>query len=232
MSRPPSTTFLWACLASCFAWHAGQALESRQGAGDAETAAQSFDDLLPLRLGNRWAYRKTVHFAGSDLPEVTDTFSMVRGVFLCNDERWFQYEEDGVCFWINNRKGGQYEGEVGLDEESGALIVDRDYLVFRWPAKPGNQWQYHVDLAGEEGPTQVTCKSADEPVEAPAGKFRCVVYEMSDDYVNSRFWFAPGVGLVRAEWIDKETREASRIDLTDYALSDRPAQPAGVSPTR
>ncbi|MEM9659583.1 MAG: hypothetical protein AAF961_14585 [Planctomycetota bacterium] len=200
-------------------------LASQSWTGVPGAEQRTFDELLPLTLGNRWEYRKTVETPGQ-LPQVTPTFSRVRGAYLCNGELWHHYEEDGVCFWVNNRVGGQYEGEISVDEETSGLQVDRDFLVFRWPVQADEQWEYHVDLTSDEDPIEVRCVELKKLVVAPAGRFRCVWYEMVDDYVVSSFFFAPGVGLVLGEWHDKETREASRIELSKFIPADAAGAPS------
>ncbi|MBX3426544.1 MAG: hypothetical protein KF688_12755 [Pirellulales bacterium] len=175
--------------------------------GDVDDAAKrpapTAHDYFPMSLGDRWVYKKTVAYEGEQ-PAVTETYSLVRGEYLFNGELWRHFEEDAVCFWVHIRDDGQYEADVGYDEETLGLQIDREFQVFRYPAKPGDEWPYLADLTGESPPGTVRCLAVDEEAVTPAGKFRCLVYELDETETKAVYRFAPGLGLVSCTWKSKE----------------------------
>ena len=173
-------------------------------------------DYFPMSLGDRWVYRKTVAYEGEE-PAVTETFSLVRGEYLFNGELWRHFEEDGICFWVYVRDEGQFEADVSYDEETLGLQIDREFPVFRFPVQQGDEWLYLADMSADAKPGTVKCLDVDQEVTTPAGKFRCLVYEIDDEESKSTYRFAPRVGLVSCEWKHKsEGKESIILDLKRF----------------
>lgn len=172
-------------------------------------------DYFPMSLGDRWIYKKTTTYPGEE-SAVSETYSLVRGEYLFNGERWFHYEEDGVCFWVFNRDDGQYEASVGYDDETAGLQIEREFLLFKLPAKEGDSWPLLIDFLSDEKPGTVRCLSTSETVVSPAGKFDCYVYEVDEAEAVAKYYIGRGAGMVASEWTFKENGEEIKLELKRF----------------
>ena len=178
-------------------------------------AEQSTAEYFPMSLGDRWVYKKTSTHPGEE-PAVSETYSLVRGEYLFNGELWAHYEEDGICFWVHNRDDGQYEADVGYDDETAGLQIEREFLLFRMPVKKGDSWPFLADFLSDDQPGTVRCVAVDETVTTPAGKFTCVVYELDEKDTKATYHIARGAGMVASEWTFKETGESIKLELKRF----------------
>jgi len=100
----------------------------------------------------------------------------------------------------------------------GQFTVDR-WLWLKTPVRPGVSWDVHMDsqnvLQGHTGKMTV---GKEEEVETPAGKFRAVPVEgdltpldrtnqPSGPVERLKWWFAPGIGVVKMTYANGKSRE-------------------------
>ena len=180
--------------------------------GDEER--QERDELLPLAVGNYWAY-STSRLGGA----VADSFT----VEISREVRVTYEGEQFTVFAESVRRNAfpppEHEwllgnGEEGLYTMGG--IAETDTLVLRsltrkYPAHVGETWT-DIRFAYRQSSTRefevqdtiaISLHAKAEPFETPLGTFRCHVYKYSfrpaDDVLshwNVYTYYSPGVGLV------------------------------------
>lgn len=171
--------------------------------------------LLPLAVGNYWAYQ-TTWLDGA----ITDssTVEITRRMPVTYEGEALTAFAESVRF--NGLPPPEYEwlrgnGEGGLYMMGG--IADTDTLVLRkldrkYPAREGETWSavrlvYRLSSTREFGVQDtvvVSLESTEEPIETPAGRFKCHVYKYSFRPANDVLekwdvfeYYTPGVGLVK-----------------------------------
>ncbi len=124
-------------------------------------------EILPLDIGNRWVVEETRTdvFSGS-VTVAPDTFTVVGGT-LIGDEVWYEvegswlvdgfhtYRSDGVWRWND------------LDGD------EAPYLVYKYPAEPGDTYTFVRDA---DAATTATVVATDVPITTPAGTFSAYHY--------------------------------------------------------
>jgi hypothetical protein len=111
-------------------------------------------------------------------------------------------------------------GATGLlRTSSGGRDLDPPLRLLKLPAKPGETWEW--TNPADRGKYAMKTRGQEE-VTVPAGKYKAVVVEQEHTRggqpVRTVYWFAPGVGLVKAvtklddgERVDLELKSFSRV---------------------
>lgn len=144
-------------------------------------AALAQDDWIPLKEGVRWTYRRS----GPDRREPQEFAVEVVGRGRIGQVECFllQWRETDLVRWLV----ADPEGYRVIREGEAELKTPRVWL--RRPLEKGGSW--------DTGEGTATVAAVDEPVEVPAGKFRCVRLEISAGASRRTRWFARGVGCVK-----------------------------------
>lgn len=160
---------------------------------------------MPTEVGTKWVYIR-----GGD-EDVTGTEEITEST-----------EKDGVktvtvTVKITGEEGTQFE-KFEIKDGAVALIdstfgqFDPPLVLWKAGLKDGDSWEVKYTLAGTEFEGTYTAGKAEE-LTTPAGKFTCVPitrrYTKPDDYPESVYWHADGVGLVKqmsAGRVDQELK--------------------------
>lgn len=198
-------------------------------------------ELMPLAVGNYWAYERSRYYDGQVSEGLTDS---VKAEIVA--ETTVTYAEQAYKVALSN---GFYavpsvpshvnwllwNGEDGLYLLGGMSSNDtlvHKILHAKYPVQQGDSWQvswlYYIWEPGNfviEDTETITCIAINKKFETPAGTFRCYVYQfrrqtVDDVAAKSDFYeyYAPGVGLVGQE-IKNEGILTFRYVLYDYHLN-------------
>lgn len=198
-------------------------------------------ELMPLTVGNYWAYERSRYYDGQVSEGLTDSVKaeivaettvtyaeQAYKVALSNGFYAIPYVPSDVNWLSWNGGNGLYL--LGGVSSTDTLVYKA--LHFKYPVQQGDSWQvswlYYVLESGKfviEDTETITCIAINEKFETPAGTFRCYVYHFqrrtADDVAaKSDFYeyYAPGVGLVGQE-IKKEGILIRRSMRYDYHLN-------------
>jgi hypothetical protein len=151
------------------------------------------DIIMPLQAGNQWVFQiialdTTVNALR---PFKVDTFSVIRDTFVGNT---YWYEIDGL---------GPDRG-FAVNWKDGLWFVrppDEPFLLAKYPAVLGDE--YVSFIGGIKATTKVV--ALDAKITVPAGTYFCYKYQQSvaPEPMITNYYFAPGVGLVKMEIMDK-----------------------------
>jgi len=149
--------------------------------------------ILPLKVGTSWIYHVYAMDTSTQKMRVflIDTMRVLRDTVIENT-RW--HEIDGL-------QGGH---GYAVNWSDGLWFVrpgDQPFLFAKYPAEAGDE--YKSVISGVEVTTKVV--ASDQKVTSPAGEFFCYKYAQSvgPDKVTTNYYFAPGVGLIRTEIMDR-----------------------------
>ena len=138
-------------------------------------------ELIPLSIGNSWAYIDTV--SGKKLYAKVDTKQEINGV------TWYRYNEFGDLFWVRNEGEKQFEAIDYFGAKSIDQVSDiNESVVLR------------TDVAAYEfsGDNKASYKPCSRPTKVPAGTFDChiITFDLGEDQFSASY-YAPGVGLIK-----------------------------------
>ncbi len=159
--------------------------------------------IMPLEVGNMWVYNVYgLDTAKNELRAILiDTLSVISDT-LINRERWFYIgglqRTEG---WVMNRKDGFWF----------ALPVGQPFLFAKYPAEPGDTF---TSLIGAST-AQTTVEGTGVEVKSPAGTYYCYKYVQKVMPLNAvtNYYFAPGVGLVKMEIMDRSGQQPIAMDM-------------------
>ncbi len=159
--------------------------------------------IMPLEVGNMWVYSVYgLDTAQNELrPILVDTLTVVSDSVI-NRERWFYMgglqRTEG---WVSNRKDGFWF----------ALPGGQPFLFAKYPAQPGDTFS---SLIGKST-AHTTVAGTGVEVKSPAGTYYCYKYVQKIPPLDAttNYYFAPGVGLVKMEIMDRSGRQPMAMDL-------------------
>jgi hypothetical protein len=159
--------------------------------------------IMPLEIGNMWVYNVYgIDTAQKQLrPILVDTLSVISDTVI-NSERWFYMAGlQGTEGWVQNRKDGFWF----------ALPGAQPFLFAAYPAQPGDTF---TSLIGKST-AHTTVAGTGVEVKSPAGTDYCYKYVQKVAPVNAttNYYFAPGVGLVKMEIMDRSGQQPMAMDL-------------------
>ncbi len=186
-------------------------------------ASDQADILLPLTIGNYWAYEQlTTRSGGGFISGLTDSAKVANvGTTTVTFEghsyraailQWFYPLGNPTDFKWFYRNGDNGLYLLGGMSSTDTLV--HKMLGYKYPAQEGDSWEiqrllynfYTQEFELEDTTTIYTCVATDEAFTTPAGTFTCYVYHhrvtiweepglpIEDwDYYE---YYAPGVGLV------------------------------------
>ncbi len=166
--------------------------------------------LFPLSIGQYWIYQ-----VKSGTKSGTIENRIVSSRTIGNIE-WFLSMEYGDKFWIRNTPAGQAEAvnlytkgeDAAIFEQLDPKVI-REELLFKFPAKAGDQWVALENTLRYEGRRRI---------DTPAGSFDCHWYSITSYLIDkkgqtySHSCIAEGVGVVYSDnLLEDGTLEISRL---------------------
>lgn len=149
---------------------------------DCPTESKTNTDLMPLAIGNAWAYKITLNtgttFEINDVPKDT----------TINNIKWFVYnlnEKPAVIF--SNQSGGLWTYLYNPTTK----VVEPE-LYYKYPASQGENYFVNDSI-------KVTITSISTPVTVYAGTFNCYLYHSNYNNGEAEYdeYMCPGVGAVK-----------------------------------
>ena len=159
--------------------------------------------IMPLEVGNWWSY--TIYGLDSARnmlrPILIDTL-MVSSDTTINQERWFFMGGlQGTSGLVMNRRDGFWFAPAGA----------QPFLFAKYPAEVGDTFS---SLIGDV-PAHTTVEANGVEVKSPAGTYLCYKYVQKVEPSNAitNYYFAPGVGLVKMEIMDRAGQKPMAMNL-------------------
>jgi hypothetical protein len=172
---------------------------------------------FPLRPGTRWTYRE-LDAEGEVLDVVVIATSTTRrlangiearvvrdtvrqgGVILEDTFDWYAQDDDGNVWYLGEDTAEFEDGRIASREGSFEAGVDGAQPGIVMPAEPRAGQRYRQEFLEGEAEDQGAVLSADELVEAPAGRYDHAVLTRDtnplEPEVSEYKLYAPDVGLV------------------------------------
>jgi hypothetical protein len=150
-------------------------------------------DYYPLQEGTKWHYR--VEVAGQTV-QVTNQIAKVEkidGQPLARLETVVKGQVSASEHLRTNAQGIFRHRYNGID-------VQPPLCLLKYPVKDGETWSTDIKIGGMQ--LKVMCRTGRaEEVQVPAGKFKAVTSDVETEVmgikVTTKYWFAPGVGVVK-----------------------------------
>lgn len=170
---------------------------SCQPVATAQEKTQDSKSYYPLKVGNKWTYQiesDAVPKGSSKLIHQIAKIEKKNGVSLAQLEIVARDKVTASEYLSVSEKGifrNNYNGEE----------ITPPTCILKFPIKKNNTWKTE-SMAGKEK-LNVACKSDEEEIEVPAGKFKTVKVVMDAEVVgagiivSTTYWFAQGVGVVK-----------------------------------
>ena len=157
-----------------------------------EKPATTAGNYYPLDVGNRWTFRVE---AGGNAATAISTITKIEKV----DGKALSKLEATL-----NGKVVATEHLVATPEgiyrnRNNDMAIDPPLLLLKYPAKAGDEWKGVLNVGTEKG--NYVCKTAEEMVTVPAGKFKTlrvsITLEVAGQTVKTSYWFAKDTGFVK-----------------------------------
>lgn len=149
--------------------------------------------IIPLAAGHKWIYEvRALDTTVNALRAFrVDTFYVVRDTVI-NNGRWF--EIDGL---------GRDRG-LGTNLPNGfwyARPGENPFLFAKYPAAVGDTFTSTIGQVE----AKTTVAATDQKISTAAGEFFCYKYvqKVGPQELTTNYYFAPGVGLIKMEIMDK-----------------------------
>lgn len=190
--------------------------------GQPPTVAKPDKPIMPLTVGNQWTFRVARYDAQGQFNGFEKEINTVKGVFELPQGKFYAFEKSGITLYHSYLKEGI--GDTVLDISDETALMEYKYgpdLCYRFPARAGDSY---ISIRKDDHQPYERCRvvATDVRVEVPAGTFQCIQYNyelVDEDGGISVQYVAPGVGLVRFENLDTETKvKRSQGDLIKYEL--------------
>lgn len=162
----------------------------------AQEKKQDSKSYYPIKAGNKWTYQIESDTAakGSKLINQIAKIEKIDGVSLSRLETTAKGKVVASEHLSITDKGifrNRYNGTE----------VSPPICMLKFPIKKGSTWKVESKVSEEK--LSVSCKSDEEEIEVPAGKFKTVKVVMDAEVVgagiivSTTYWFAQGVGVVK-----------------------------------
>ncbi|MCY2940148.1 MAG: hypothetical protein NTV50_00590 [Planctomycetota bacterium] len=169
---------------------------SCQPLATAQEKTQETKSYYPLKAGNKWTYQIESDTAakGSKLINQIAKIEKIDGVSLSRLETTAKGKVVASEHLSITDKGifrNRYNDEK----------INPPICILKFPTKKDSTWKTESMTGAEK--LSVSCKSDEEEIEVPAGKFKTVKVVMDAEVVgagiivSTTYWFAQGVGIVK-----------------------------------
>lgn len=149
----------------------------------------------PLAVGEAWIYRVVETDSAGTIVQARDDTLRVLDERTYAGERWLVVNRHPAMVWIGNFPELTRLVRNGSTGLFFCVVGGGAATVFKSPARVDDKYS-----GSFYGPDWAYVLAIDTPQTVPAGTFRTTLYEMRDaSRVWSRYFVAPGFGLVRVE---------------------------------
>lgn len=170
--------------------------------GDDTLGVDASKDLIPLAVGNRWNYKRFQYAEDGKVLGSNKQQTSVRGLLDFSSGRFFLVDVSGYGEWLANSNEGITRLDVTWDKRATSPKPVRQVPRYRLSAKVGLKYTSKFDSHGKPA-EETTISELAKEVETPAGKYKCLMYEVRDvesAKLISKTYIAPGVGVVQIEY--------------------------------
>jgi len=170
---------------------------SCQPLATAQEKTQDSKSYYPLKAGNKWTYQiesDSVAKGSAKLINQIAKIEKIDGVSLARLET-IAKGKVAATEHLNATEKGIFRNRYNGTEVSPPICI------LKFPIKKGSTWKTESKVGDEK--LSVSCKSDEDEIEVPAGKFKTVKVVMDAEVagagilVSTTYWFAQGVGIVK-----------------------------------
>jgi hypothetical protein len=170
---------------------------SCQPLATAQEKTQDSKSYYPLKAGNKWTYQiesDSVAKGSANLINQIAKIEKIDGVSLARLET-IAKGKVAATEHLNVTEKGIFRNRYNGTEVSPPICI------LKFPIKKGSTWKTESKVGDEK--LSVSCKSDEDEIEVPAGKFKTVKVVMDAEVagagilVSTTYWFAQGVGVVK-----------------------------------
>ncbi len=170
---------------------------SCQSLATAQEKKQESKAYYPLKAGNKWTYQidsDAVAKGSAKLSNQIAKMEKIDGVSL------FRLETTAKEKVVASEHLSITDKGVFRNRYNG-IEVSPPICMLKLPIKKGSTWKTESKVGDEK--LSVSCKSDEDEIEVPAGKFKTVKVVMDAEVVgagiivSNTYWFAQGVGIVK-----------------------------------
>jgi hypothetical protein len=170
---------------------------SCQPLATAQEKTQDSKSYYPLKAGNKWTYQiesDSVAKGSAKLINQIAKIEKIDGVSLARLET-IAKGKVAATEHLNVTEKGIFRNRYNGTEVSPPICI------LKFPIKKGSTWKTESKVGDEK--LSVSCKSDEDEIEVPAGKFKTVKVVMDAEVagagilVSTTYWFAQGVGIVK-----------------------------------
>jgi hypothetical protein len=170
---------------------------SCQPLATAQEKTQDSKSYYPLKAGNKWTYQiesDSVAKGSANLINQIAKIEKIDGVYLARLET-IAKGKVAATEHLNVTEKGIFRNRYNGTEVSPPICI------LKFPIKKGSTWKTESKVGDEK--LSVSCKSDEDEIEVPAGKFKTVKVVMDAEVagagilVSTTYWFAQGVGIVK-----------------------------------
>jgi|694.fasta_scaffold16335_7 hypothetical protein len=170
---------------------------SCQPLATAQEKTQDSKSYYPLKAGNKWTYQiesDSVAKGSANLINQIAKIEKIDGVSLARLET-IAKGKVAATEHLNVTEKGIFRNRYNGTEVSPPICI------LKFPIKKGSTWKTESKVGDEK--LSVSCKSDEDEIEVPAGKFKTVKVVMDAEVagagilVSTTYWFAQGVGIVK-----------------------------------
>jgi len=163
----------------------------------APVKAQESRSYYPLKVGNKWTYQIESDTIAKGTAKLTNQIAKIEKI-----------DEVPLSRLETTAKGKIVASEHLSINDKGifrnrynGIEVTPPICMLKFPVKKGSSWKTESNVGDEK--LKVSCKSDEEEIEVPAGKFKTIKVIMDAEVtgagiiVSTTYWFAQGVGVVK-----------------------------------
>lgn len=170
---------------------------SCQPLATAQEKTQDSKSYYPLKAGNKWTYQiesDSVAKGSANLINQIAKIEKIDGVSLARLET-IAKGKVAATEHLNVTEKGIFRNRYNGTEVSPPICI------LKFPIKKGSTWKTESKVGDEK--LSVSCKSDEDEIEVPSGKFKTVKVVMDAEVagagilVSTTYWFAQGVGIVK-----------------------------------
>lgn len=166
--------------------------------------------MIPLSVGNKWTYIKTVTHNGVVSQQDT-TYSYIKKTIVLNGKTWYVSHEDGEDYTVRTENDEQYE----IETLEGVAHANQEFLIYGLPQK-------HRKRSYNTPYDKVTVGNKHYTLKTKLGTFKCLRYrftafneEQTSDYIDT--YICVGIGIIKIKMFSEQ--ENTEFVLVDYTLN-------------
>ena len=167
----------------------------------------SFQNVIPLTVGNRWIYSVNIYDTVGSITYNYEETKTVRDNSVEFGIKMYEFSwDEGMDLCFNSDQGFVRYAGCSFSTDHPDTIPEYQ-LIFKYPAKKGDSYN-------NEYKNKFEVASIDTPIIVPAGQFHCIKYlelfYYHPQFIYAAFYVDPGYGIIR---IDKYSLENNNYRL-------------------